>query len=134
MHVVLENAVSTLNYLLLLQATGEIDFPECVVDELGVYLDGMNQFIKDVNDPNIRGSRKVTEELEQDIHHIVVKELSEGTYFQKQTPDEVQQSLENFYNDNDFETDPSLMWYKNAVDDAYANYEAMLDVYEDMIK
>lgn len=121
MHKVLENAVSTMNYLLLLHATREIKLPECVVDELGMYVDGLNDLISSVNSTDDRSP--VNEELEKDIKAIVVKELSHGTYFKKSQCSDVKRDIELFYEENDLETDPSLLWYQNAVNDASQLYE-----------
>lgn len=111
MHMVLRNAISTMNYLMLLQSTGKEEFPECVIDELKLYTDGLNDlFSRDDN--KLMG-------LKEEIKDIVKEELYEGTYLDVGTP-MVKEQIDGFYKENNFEEDPSLQWYFNILDEIEA--------------
>lgn len=120
MHSILRNAVSTMNYLLLLQATKRENFPECVVDELNLYIEGLNDLLKS-NETGI-------DQLKNEIRDIIKEELFQGTYLDQSSPEEVKNDILTFYENNYAEQYPSALWYADIIDEVVAEKEIQMDL------
>ena len=120
MHVILKNAISTMNYLLLLQATKRESFPECVVNELSMYIDGLNDLLQR-DEPECK-------ELKKEIREVVKEELMEGTYFERSSAEEVASDVCAFYEENYADKYPSEVWYSEVIYEAYLEREEQLDL------
>lgn len=111
MHSVLRNAVSTLNYLLLQQSTEKLSLPECVIDEISLYIDGLNDLLlQNETEPSLQS-------LTDEIKEIIRKEIEEGLYLDE-NPDKVKEAIWKFYeNCSNSEKNPSLYFYNDIIDE-----------------
>ena len=111
MHSVLKNAVSTLNYLLLQQSTERLSLPECVIDEISLYIDGLNDLLfQNETEPSLQS-------LTDEIKEIVKKEIEDGVYLDE-TPDNVKEAIRKFYeNYSNSDKNPSLYFYNSIIDE-----------------
>lgn len=111
MHSVLRNAVSTLNYLLLQQSTEKLSLPECVIDEISLYIDGLNDLLlQNETEPSLQS-------LTDEIKEIIKKEIEEGLYLDE-NPDKVKEAIWKFYeNCSNSEKNPSLYFYNDIIDE-----------------
>lgn len=115
MHSVLKNAISTMNYLLLLQATKRENFPECVIDELKFYIEGLNDLLV--------SKEKGINSLKNEIKEIIKEELNDGTYLDHSSALEVKNDILTFYENNYAEQYPSALWYAELIDEVVAERE-----------
>lgn len=120
MHSILRNAISTMNYLLLLQATQRENFPECVIDEVKLYIEGLNDLLI---------SRETSvDSLKNEVREIVKEELFQGVYLDQSSAQEVKNNILTFYENNYAEQYPSALWYADIIDEVVAEKEIQMDL------
>ena len=118
MHSVLRNAVSTLNFLLLQQSTDRLSLPECVIDEISLYIDGLDDLLLQ------KETSLSLQPLADEIKDIIKKELEEGLYLDE-SPNNVKAAIQTFYRQNcgEYYKSPSLNLYNSIVDEVVSERE-----------
>ena len=104
-----------MNYLLLLQATKRENFPECVIDELNQYIEGLNDLLV--------SKEKGIEQLRSEIKEVIKEELREGAYLDHSSAQAVKNDILTFYENNYADQYPSALWYAELIDEVVEEKE-----------